>query len=239
MKSVVIMAGGIGSRMQPFTYVLPKPLIPLTDKPILEIIIRQMVFYGFKDVTLVLGYAAELIQAYFGDGSKWGINIRYVVESQPMGTAGAISLLENFTKPVLVVNADILTDIDFSQTYDFHIQSKSLATVVLYEHKQNSKYGVIKVNKNERLESYTEKPVHIELISTGIYVINPAVVQYMTTPIMDMPQLIASLMDRNEIVGTRLHKGVWKDIGNPETLLEARQLFAERPMYFMKGRESK
>lgn len=236
MKSAAIMAGGIGSRMQPFTYVLPKPLMPLTDKPILEIIIRQLVFYGFKDITLVLGYAAELIRAYFGDGSKWGINIRYVVESHPMGTAGALSLLKDFTKPVLVINADILTDIDFSQTYDFHIQSKSLVTVMLYEHKQYSKYGVIKVNRNGRLESYAEKPVHIELISTGIYVINPAVAHYMTSSTMDMPQLIASLMDKNEIVGTRLHKGIWKDIGNPEMLHEARQLFAERPIYFMKGR---
>lgn len=235
MKAV-IMAGGIGSRLQPFTYVLPKPLIPLSDIPILEITIRQLAFYGFRSVTLALGYAAELIKAYFSDGSKWGIDIHYVVESKPMGTAGALSLLGEFSNPVLLMNADILTDIDFRLLYNFHLESNALATVALYEHKQLSKYGVITVSETGQLISYQEKPIRTELVSTGVYIISPTALLYMTTSTQDMPQLVASMIDNNEVVCTQLHQGIWKDIGNPEQLQEARQLFAGRPSYFLKGR---
>jgi len=131
MKAV-ILAGGRGTRLAPYTTILPKPLMPIGDKPILDIVIRQLRYYGFTDITLAVGYLAELLVAYFGDGDRFGVTIRYSREEQPLGIAGPIALVDGLDEPFLVMNGDVLTTLNFSELMAFHRSSGAIATIATY-----------------------------------------------------------------------------------------------------------
>ena len=174
----VILAGGKGVRLAPVTQVIPKPLVPLNGRPILEIVLRQLRAQGFRHVTLAVGYMAELIQAYFGDGGKLGLHIDYSFEDRPLGTAGPLALIHGLDDTFLVMNADVLTDLDYRALMDYHKIHGGIATVSAYERQVTIDLGVIVKDGGCRIREYVEKPSFTHLVSMGIYVFEPAILDY-------------------------------------------------------------
>ncbi len=159
MKAV-ILAGGRGTRLAPYTTILPKPLMPVGDKPILDIVINQLRYYGYTDITLAVGYLSELLMAYFGDGSRFGVRIQYSHEDQPLGTAGPIALIDNLDEPFLVMNGDLLTTLNFADLMQYHRAGNAAATITTYQRSVKIDLGVIEYDDHKHLARYIEKPTH-------------------------------------------------------------------------------
>src|SRR4051794_25195563 len=177
MKAVVL-AGGRGTRLAPYTNVLPKPLMPVGDMPILEILLRQLKVYGVSDVVIAVGYLASLIQAYVGDGSRFGLNVTYSMETTPLGTAGPLKLVEGLNDTFLIMNGDLLTSLNMGELIQFHQQSGGLATIsTVIRHKQST-LGGIGADEDFNGESYTEKPSYDFRVSMGISVLEPEILKY-------------------------------------------------------------
>ncbi|MBI5885823.1 MAG: nucleotidyltransferase family protein [Deltaproteobacteria bacterium] len=224
---VVLMAGGLGSRLRPLTDDTPKPLLKVGNKPILETIIENFIEYGFKRFYISINYKAEMIEEYFGDGSAWGAEITYMRESDRMGTAGALSQLAGkLDKPIFVMNADLLTRVNFSQLLDFHTEHKAAATMCVRNYDFQVPYGVVKVDKH-RLVSIEEKPSHRCFVSAGIYVIEPealGLIPKNTT--FDMPNLFKTLIEMKKETAVFLIREYWLDIGRLDDLERANGEFA-------------
>jgi NDP-mannose synthase len=214
MKAV-IMAGGRGTRLAPFTKVLPKPLIPLGDYPILEIIICQLREAGFDDIVLTVNYLAHLFEAYFGNGERQGVKIRYSLESEPLGTAGPLSLIEGLDEePFLVMNADLLTDIDFRHLYRTHEAQQAAITMALYAKEYKIDFGVIETDDTNRVLRCAEKPVLNYQINMGVYVLSPSVLRH--TPYnryINMTDVIERVMKEEHGVYGYKFGGTWMDLG--------------------------
>ncbi len=234
MKAV-ILAGGKGRRLKPYTLVLPKPLVPIGDIPILEIIIRQLAFYGFKDIYLACGYFYELIKAYFNDGTKWGVNLYYSVEEKPLGTVGPLKLLKNeLDEPFLVINGDILTDMNFLEIFQHHIINGKLMTIGVTEHKTKMEYGVVHLYENSVID-YEEKPEIKHYVSMGVYIFAPYVLKYIEEgKKMDIPDLIHRFLDEDISINTYIYNGLWFDIGNKEDFEKAMESFNKHRKLFIK-----
>ena len=221
MKAV-ILAGGRGTRLAPYTTVLPKPLMPLGNRPILEIIITQLRDSGFTEITLAVGYLAHLLQAYFGDGSRFGVNITYSFEETPLGTAGPLTLIDDIDEPVLVMNGDVLTNLDYGELYRDHLEKKAAITVSLYRKMVEISLGVLELDDSEQVLSYTEKPTHSYLASMGIYVVAPQVICGLAKgKRLDFPDLVQMLLEEGDKVSGYIFEGNWLDIGRPEDYAEA------------------
>ena len=230
-RRAVLMVGGMGSRLRPYTYVIPKPLLPVGDKPILEIIVRQIVSHGFDDITMACGYQANRIKAYFQDGSIFGCNIDYVVEPEGawLGTAGSLRhIIRLGEEPFLLMNGDILTRLNYSKMYDFHKKQATLITLGLTRVKQRLSYGVIETNgRVDRIKYIHEKPTHDYLINAGIYVLEPGAIGYLpASGPCDMPELIERLMGSGQEVASYLIEDYWLDVGSMDNLEKARKDFA-------------
>lgn len=217
MKAV-ILAGGKGTRLKPYTLVFPKPLVPIHNKPILEIIIEQLAKSGFTEVIMAVGHLVELIQAFFGDGSKYKIKIGYSRENKPLGTAGPLlKIKDELEDTFLMMNGDILTDLDISKLVDFHKKNRAMATIALTRRSVHIDYGVIETNEEINLTNWIEKPNVDYLVSMGIYILEPGVIDYIPANQMyDFPDLIKALMDDNKLVKGYVYDGYWLDIGRPE-----------------------
>jgi len=215
---VVILAGGKGTRLKPYTTSFPKPLVPIDDKPILEILINQLISYGINDIILAVGHLAELIKAYFNDGKKLNANIKYSYEKEPLGTIGALSLIKNeLDSTFLVINGDTLSDIDFNKLIENHKQSGSIATIALTKRTVNIDFGVAEWSETQGIFKYHEKPTIGHLVSTGIYVFEPRIFEYMEyNKRFDLPDLVKKLILNGEHVNGYIHDGYWLDIGRPE-----------------------
>jgi NDP-sugar pyrophosphorylase family protein len=174
-KRAVILAGGKGTRLQPYTVVLPKPLMPIGDYPILEVVIRQLIKHHFNHITLAVNHQAELIKAFFGDGSKWNINIDYSLEDKTLNTMGPLKLINDLPENFLVMNGDILTDLDYTNLFNAHVNNKHLFTVSAFQREEKIDYGVLEVNNKNQLQNFQEKPAYHFLVSMGIYIINKKV----------------------------------------------------------------
>lgn len=231
---VVILAGGKGKRLKPYTVVFPKPLVPIGDKPILEILIKQLSKFGFKDIIFATGHLAELIQAFFNDGSKFGVNITYSKEEVPLGTVGPLaSLQEELNETFLLLNGDVLTDLDINELVKFHKKSGAIATIALHERTVNIDYGVIETDENQKLINYHEKPSIKYHVSMGIYVLEPKVIKYIPKgKYFDLPELILKLIDTKELVKGYEYDGYWLDIGRPDDYEKAQR---EYDMIFKSG----
>jgi len=227
MKAV-ILAGGLGTRLAPYTTIFPKPLMPLGEKPILETIIKQLKYHGFTEVVLAVGYLSELIKAYFGDGSSFGIKIRYSKEDTPLGTAGPLSLIEGLNEDFLVMNGDILSSISYSKLIDSHKKKKSIATIAVNRRTMNVDYGVIKYDKNNIITDYIEKPkLHYD-VSMGIYVFSSKVLESIPkNKRLDFPDLIMKLVKTGESVSCYLSDDYWLDIGRHEDYEKAQNEFSD------------
>ena len=218
----LLMAGGRGIRLSPITDDCPKPLLPINGKPILEIILEQCIYSGINNFYISVNYLADKIIKYFGDGSKWDVNITYIKEDIPLGTAGALKLLPNqFKESIIIINGDVLTKINFQDLINYHSNNHADITICSKEHILSSPYGVIEV-EGIYFKSMVEKPSFRQLINAGIYVINPSIIEFITSnKYLDMPNLISTMNKKGKkIIVYPVHE-YWLDVGKPETLNKA------------------
>lgn len=225
---VVLMAGGLGTRLHPLTNDCPKPLLKIGSKPILEIILENFIEFGFSRFYLSVNYKAQMIEDYFGDGSRWGVEISYIRETTRMGTAGALSLLpEQFADAVVVMNGDILTKVNFDQLLNFHMEQRSTATMCVREYDHQIPYGVVTID-GERLVSIEEKPIRKFFVSAGVYVLEPETLASVPTDtLFDMPTLFENLLERAAPVVVFPVREYWLDIGRMDDLERANGEFNE------------
>jgi NDP-sugar pyrophosphorylase family protein len=231
MKRAIILAGGAGMRLRPYTTVLPKPLMPVGDRPVLDVVIRQLAHYEFDRVTIVTGHLAELIEAFFGDGGRYGVPIDYFREDEPLGTVGALALIDALNEPFLVMNGDILTTIDYSKLLGGHISNDAVATIATTQRDVEISLGVLKFGDDDdpsRLTGYDEKPkMHYEA-SMGVYCFSPAVIRHIEAgERLDFPDLILRLIAAGEIVRAARSSEYWLDIGRHEDYEQAAEEFEE------------
>ena len=226
---VVLMVGGLGTRLKPLTNNIPKPMLKVGGKPILETIISNFKKYGFINIILSVNYKSEIIKNYFKDGSDFGVNIEYIDETQRMGTAGALSLMRDKLKdePFFVMNGDLLTDINFNNMLDFHISEKATATMGVREYKYQIPYGVVNV-ENSMISSIQEKPFKSVFVNGGIYVLNPKTLQYIPdNQFFDMPTLFEEMIkEKSKTLSFPIHE-YWLDIGRIEEFEKANSEFQE------------
>jgi NDP-mannose synthase len=194
MKSVVL-AGGKGTRLAPYTHILPKPLMPIGDMPILEILMRQMKACGIHQVTLTVGHLSELIRTFFGDGSRIGLDIRYSYEECPLGTAGPLAMIDDLSETFLVCNGDVLTDLNINRLVEFHNANGGAATIAMYCRKVKIDLGVIRLNGGNTIQDYIEKPTIEYNVSMGIYMFEPSVLRFIPKgQHLDFPDLVKILL---------------------------------------------
>lgn len=225
MKAI-ILAGGKGTRLAPYTTIFPKPLMPIGDMPILEIVLRQLAQSGFDDVSLAVGHLAELLMAYCGDGSKFGLKIGYSHEQQPLGTAGPIALVPNLNETFLVMNGDVLTTLDYREMYRYHRERGAIATLAAYEREVNIDLGVIEADEENYVQDYIEKPTYKYLVSTGVYIFEPDVLEFIVpNKRLDLPELVLRLKSQGQPVNVYRFDGYWLDIGRHDDYEVAVQEF--------------
>ena len=211
---IVIMAGGLGSRLRPLTAGIPKPLLKVGAKPILETIIENCISSGFKKFYLSVNYKAQMIEDHFGDGSNWGVQISYLKEEKQKGTAGSLSLLPEIPpKPFLVINADLVTDLNFQDLISFHLEHKVVATMCVKEYEFAVPYGVVRVNDGA-IEKIDEKPIHKFFVNAGVYVLDPKVLAFLPeNKSLDMTDLFSRVIDDNQNTAVFPIHEYWLDIG--------------------------
>jgi len=224
----VILAGGKGTRLKPYTVSIPKPLVPVGEHPILEVILRQLKHYGFTDVVISTGHLAELIQAYCGNGRRWGLKIRYVREAKPLSTAGALKLIKGLAPQFMTINGDLLTTLDYRALFAYHRKNKAMATVGVCRRRTLVDYGVIELDEKGRVCGYQEKPAYNYLVSMGVNVFDrSAVARIRPGECLGIPDLIARLRDDGKLVMGYRNSADWLDIGRPEDYQSAQELFAD------------
>ena len=223
---VVLMAGGLGTRLRPLTETLPKPMLPVGDKPILELILRNFVGQGYRNFTISINYKGEIIRDYFGDGGWLNASIDYIEESKRMGTAGALSLLKSSPEsPFIVMNSDLLTAVPFDSLVQFHEETDAIGTMCARDYPMQVPYGVIEVEETA-LRRIVEKPVYSHFVNAGIYVLSPDALRHVVEDeYLDMPELFERVVMSGARASVFPIQEYWMDIGRPEDLKQARNEF--------------
>lgn len=232
----LILAGGRGTRLQPYTTVLPKPLMPVGDYPILEIILRQLKHAGVNKVILAVGYMSHLFQAFFQNGSRVGVEIEYSFEDKPLGTAGPIAAaIETFDDDFLVMNGDLLTTLNYRNLFSFHKQMNAAATIGLYRREVKIDFGVIETDNDSKLLRYIEKPIYNFDVSMGVNVMNKKIVSPYLKPgeYMDIPDLMMQLLNDGHHVYCYREPCFWLDIGRIDDYKTATEIFKSRETEFL------
>ena len=226
LNKVVLMVGGLGTRLRPLTKNIPKPMLKVGDKPILQTIVEKFSHYGYKNIVMCVNYKLNIIQDYFGDGSKFGVNIDYILEDKRMGTAGGLGLIdEKPTEPFFVMNADLLTNVNFDHLYDFHVTNNSVATMCVQYYDFKVPYGVVNV-ENTKILSIKEKPTQKYFVNAGIYMLSPDCLKYIPhNQFYDMPTLFEKLISENENVISFPLREYWLDIGHIDEYEKANEEF--------------
>ena len=213
MKAV-ILAGGKGTRLAPYTKILPKPLMPIGDMPILEVILRQMKHVGVDEVYLTVGHLSQLLRAFFQDGESIGLNIHYSYEDHPLGTAGPLSLIDGLDDTFLVSNGDVLTTLNLCALLDFHQRSGAIVTIASHARNVRIDYGVLETDFESKLVGYIEKPTYEMFVSMGIYIFEPKVLSYIPrNEYLDLPNLVLKMIEAGEKVMSYPYSGYWMDLG--------------------------
>lgn len=238
-----LLAGGKGTRLRPYTNVLPKPLMPLGGEepmPIIELVLRQLARFGFRDVTIITGYLSELIRAFCGDGRQFGTRIDYRREATPLGTAGGLTLLERPSEPVLVINGDILTTLDFAEMYRFHQSRGAAATIASYPREVRIDFGVLLFDKDPHvLKGYHEKPEYSFQVSMGVYILDPAAWDYLEPgQSLGMPDLLEKMRHDGHDIHCFREPCYWLDIGRPDDYELANEVFETRRSQFLGERQA-
>lgn len=234
----IVLAGGKGTRLRPFTHVFPKPLMPLGDPepmPILEVVLRQLGRFGFRDVTIITGYLTELIEAFCGGGQRFGTRIDYRREVTPLGTAGGLTLVDRPSEPVLVINGDILTTLDFGAMYDFHRKRGAKATIAAFPREVKIDFGVLEFGDDPHvLSGYREKPHFAFQVSMGVYILDPIAWNHLTPgEPLPMPDLLETLRGDGQPVHCYRQDCQWLDIGRHDDYAAANELFQDQRAAFL------
>ena len=232
---VALLAGGRGTRLRPLTTVFPKPLVPLGDKPVLEILLRQLAAHHFQRVVLSTGHLSELLMAVVGDGRKYGVDVSYCHEEQPLGTAGPLALLRGrLTEPFLVMNGDLLTTLSFSRLLAFHRQQQADATIAVYRREVKIDFGLIDSTPDGAFSGYREKPTYQFEVSMGVYAMNRSVLSHVPDgERLDMPDLIARVHAAGGRVACYREDCYWLDIGRMDDYARAQEQFEENAGLFL------
>ncbi|MCE3236681.1 MAG: Mannose-phosphate guanyltransferase [Vampirovibrio sp.] len=216
----IILAGGQGTRLKPYTTLFPKALVPLDEMPVLELVIRQLKSYGFTEITMAVGHLCELIEAYFGDGRKWGVSIMYAREDKPLGTAGPLKAMTDLPENFLVMNADIVSDINYRELFDFHCRPQAdgapnLATIAVYRRTSKIDFGVLEFDADtHRIQNFIEKPMLEHSVSMGIYVFNRQVRDFIPEDtFFGFDSLVKTLIRDQGAIQAFPFNGYWLDIG--------------------------
>lgn len=234
--TAIILAGGKGTRLKPFTITIPKPLLPLGDIPILEVVLRQLAKAGFNRIIITLGHMAPFFQAYLGQAAIAGLNIEYVLEDEPLGTAGPLRLVEGLDQPFLVMNGDLLTTLDYKDLLRHHTACAASGTISLQHREVKIDYGVIRATPNGLLQDYVEKPVIPYEVSMGIYALSPDSLGFIpSNGRFDMPDLMLAMHRAGKVVACYQPKSYWKDIGRFDDYEEANADFVANPSRFLPG----
>lgn len=235
----VVLAGGKGRRLEPYTITFPKPLVPVDNMPILEIVMRQLAAAGFGRVTMAVGHLAELLMAYFQDGSRWGVQIDYSREKSPLGTVGPLRLIEDLPETFLVMNGDVLTTLKYDRLLQYHLDSNADLTIACHRCRTKVDLGIIEFGDDLQVTGYREKPTLSYQVSMGVYVFNRSVLELVTPgAYLDFPQMVDLLVQRGSRVKVYLSDDVWLDIGRPEDYARASQTFAQLRDQFLPKDES-
>lgn len=232
-KRAIILAGGKGTRLRPYTAVLPKPLMPIGEYPILEVIIRQLINQGFDHITLALNHQANIFQSFFGDGSKWNITIDYSLETKPLSTMGPLTLIDNLSEDFLIMNGDILSDIHYGELFDWHVNNNNLFTISSHKRDSFIDYGVLETQEGV-LTGFIEKPNYKFEVSMGIYIANKRILDFIPhNEPFGFDQLMLKLIAAQERVNVQDYNGIWLDIGRPDDYEQAIDLFEEQKDKFL------
>ena len=235
MKAV-ILAGGKGTRLQPYTTVFPKPLVPVGDVPILEILLRQLKRSGVTDITLAVGHLAELIEAFFGDGSKLGLTIRYIREDTPLGTVGPLAQVPGLDDDFLMMNGDLLTTLPYAELMAVHKREGAAATIAVHKRDVKIDLGVLALDDGSCVAEYIEKPTYHYRVSMGVYAFSPRVLSLIpANEYMDFPTLINVLLEKGEKVYGYQSDHYWLDIGRPDDYQQAVDEFEAHRSEFLPG----
>ena len=222
----IILAGGEGKRLNPFTIILPKPLMPVGNIPVLEVIIKQLKKYKLTDVTLAIGYLGNLIQTFFGDGDRFGVKIEYSYEDKPLGTMGPLSLIPGLDKTFMVMNGDLLTSLDYRKLINYHRSKRPIATIAVQRREIETDYGVLEYDKRYVLTTYREKPKLPYQVSMGIYIFEPEILNFIPrNKKFDFPELMNLLLEKGEKVLVYPSTDYWLDIGRHEDYRKAVEEF--------------
>jgi len=221
-RTAVILVGGKGTRLRPYTVVLPKPLMPIGEFPILEVVVRQMAHFGFHHLIFAVNHQAELIRAFFGDGSRWGLKIDYSLEDRELSTMGPLKLIPSLPENFLLLNGDVLTDLDFGVLYDNHVRDSRLFTISASRRTHLVDYGVLEVDGGNSLSGFQEKPQLHYLVSMGVYVVSNAVLKHIPEGRKyGFDNLMLDLLQRRERVQVVQYDGYWLDIGRVDDYMRA------------------
>ena len=230
----LILAGGKGTRLLPYTAVLPKPLMPVDETPILEIIIRQLKKYGISEIFISVGYMAGLIETFFGDGKRFGVTITYSIETEPLGTAGPIALIPDFTRTLLVMNGDVLTSLNFQHLIDYHKDNNAKMTIGMSTQSYQNPLGYVEHDEYNVITNYIEKPVYNYDVSMGIYVIDPAISRYIERgKHLDIPELVNILIAHDQKVVGYHCNDYWLDMGKHDDYQKVNEDFKKNRSLFM------
>jgi NDP-mannose synthase len=237
----LILAGGKGTRLRPYTTVLPKPLMPIGDYPILEVILRQFKGAGITEVILAVGYLSQLFQAFFQDGSRYGLKITYSFENETLGTAGPIaSVIDQLDDNFILINGDILTTLNYKNLFCYHQKMNAAATIGLYQRDVKIDFGVIESDKDGKLVRYIEKPTYHFDVSMGVNVLNSKIIRPYLTPreYLDLPNLMVRLIEDGYSVFCYREPCFWLDIGRIDDYQQAIEIFEERQDEFFNSQDS-
>jgi NDP-sugar pyrophosphorylase family protein len=223
----VVLAGGKGTRLLPLTQVLPKPLLPVDERPILDVVLSQLARDGCAKATIAVGHLGHMIEIYCGSGERWSIEIDYFREQTPLGTVGALAHIETSAAPFVVMNGDILSDLSFIELLASHGSNGSELTIASFRRRVRDELGILDADEGNRLRAYHEKPEHEYLVSMGIYVLDPSAVDLVPAKgRMDFPDLVQALLDAGRPVHTHPHEGYWLDLGRHDDFTRANEEFA-------------
>lgn len=227
-KRAVVLAGGKGSRLRPYTVVLPKPLMPIGEYPILEVILRQLAGQGFDRVTIAVNYQAEIVRAFCGDGSRWGIKVDYSLETVPLSTIAPLCLIKDLPENFLLMNGDVLSDLSMKRLYEEHVSHGRQFTIAASERTNIVDYGVLHAS-GDQLTGFEEKPKFQYLVSMGVYIINRAILERVPAgQKYGFDDLMLDMLARKEPVHVERHSGYWLDIGRVDDYMRAVEEFDER-----------
>jgi dTDP-glucose pyrophosphorylase len=229
-NKVVLMVGGLGTRLRPLTDNTPKPMLPVGGKPILQTIVEKFVSYGFVNIIMCVGYKSNIIQDFFEDGSKFGADIEYILEEKRMGTAGALTLFKDSQlphEPFFVMNGDLLTNVNFESMLEFHLQNEAKATMCVREYDFQVPYGVVNI-ENGQIQSIEEKPVHSFFVSAGIYMLDASIIERIPKDeFYDMPTLFEEMIEGEEKTVSFPIREYWLDIGRIDEYEKANREYGE------------